>query len=733
MSDEVNAASPALDELADRMGIELEFRDARGQMSRASQKTKRELLAAMGVEAADEAAAIAALEMLDRAEWQRPLPPVLVLRSQDAFSVDVTLPTATRDIAWHLHQEDGREQSGKIEFAQLALLAECSLDGHALQRRQLQLAFTPPCGYHKLTLMPGDATTSLVVTPGRCWLPPALTEGQRLWGIAAQLYLVRSASDWGIGDFGDLRRLVELASDHGAGVIGLNPLHAMFTDNPDQASPYSPASRLLLNVLNIDVPAASALMDCEQARGLRGSKAFRAQVEACRAASMVDYAGVASLKLSALEALFSTWLKARDKACMDAFEAFRCERGAALQRHCLFLALRQHFAGQDPGGADWHTWPEDYRDPNSPAVAEFATRNRQHVDFLVWMQWVADTQLGGVAALAAERGMTVGIYRDLAVGADRAGAETWANAAAVVSGAQVGAPPDIHNPAGQNWGLPPFHPRALREEGYASFIELVRSNMRHAGGLRIDHVMALQQLYWVPRGEDATAGAYVRYPLDDLVGILSLESQRQRCLVVGEDLGTVPEGFRERMTAANILSYRVLFFEQEGETGDFLPPDAYPSLALAVVGSHDLPTLRGWWEARDIDLKERLGLYPGSGEAVRQRETRRRDRTRLIEALSRENLLPVGEEPAIQALAHAVHAYIARSPSALALAQIDDLTDEADQVNVPSTAEEHPNWRRRLSMTLEDLRASSRLIDIAEIFRAERGGSLPSEEAIRHV
>ena len=223
--------------------------------------------------------------------------------------------------------------------------------------------------------------------------------------------------------------------------------------------------------------------------------------------------------------------------------------------------------------------------------------------------------------------MAVGIYRDLAVGADRAGAETWADAAAVVSDAQVGAPPDIHNPAGQDWGLPPFHPRALRAERYQAFIELVRANMRHAGGLRIDHVMGLQHLYWVPQGQKPSAGAYVRYPIEDLVGILALESHRHQCLVVGEDLGTVPVGFRERMAEANILSYRVLYFEQEPKTSAFLPPSAYPTPAVAVIGSHDLPTLRGWWEGRDLDLKERLGLFPQPGEAARQRQARERDQT----------------------------------------------------------------------------------------------------------
>jgi 4-alpha-glucanotransferase len=243
--------------------------------------------------------------------------------------------------------------------------------------------------------------------------------------------------------------------------------------------------------------------------------------------------------------------------------------------------------------------------------------------------------------------------------------------------------------------------------------------------LRIDHAMGLQQLYWVPQGQEPSAGAYVRYPIEDLIGILALESHRHKCLVVGEDLGTVPEGFRERMAKANILSYRVLFFEQEPETGAFLPSSAYPALALAVVGSHDLPTLRGWWEGHDLDLKERLGLFPEPGEASRQRQMRDRDRMQLVKVLRHEGLLPGDGEPDVPTLARAAHAFLARTPSVLAMAQIDDLTDEIDAVNIPATSDEHPNWRRRLSMTLEELSVRPRFIDIAEILRAERGTATP--------
>jgi malto-oligosyltrehalose trehalohydrolase/4-alpha-glucanotransferase len=717
----------ALDELAERMGIEPQFRNAKGESVEASAETKRRLLAAMGVEAADELQARGALDELERAEWLRPLPATQVVWA-DAQSpaIDVILPGGTGEFTWHLNLETGIERTEHTTFGDLELIDTRNFDGVTRERRRLLLEGELPWGYHDFAIEPDNASTTLIVTPGRCWLPAEFDEGRRFWGIAAQLYLLRSDTDWGIGDFGDLRRLVALAADHGADVIGLNPLHAMFPDDPEHASPYSPASRLLLNILNINMAVLPEIEHCPEMGDLIASEGFRHRVESCRTKHLVDYAEVSAIKFSVLEKLFNV-CRGVVPARWRAFEAFRREGGEMLQRNCLFLALREHFANQGASRADWHAWPEEYRDPASAAVARFAAENRDRVDFYAWLQWVADEQLGAAATAAKRRGMAVGLYRDLAVGADRSGAETWANSAAVVSGAQVGAPPDIYNPAGQNWALPPFHPRALHEEGYRSFIELVRANMRHAGGLRIDHAMGLQHLYWVPQGEKPSAGAYVRYPMEDLIGILALESRRHECLVVGEDLGTVPEGFRARMAKANILSYRVLYFEQEPKTGAFLPPAAYPAKAVAVVGSHDLPTLRGWWEARDLDLKEELGLFPEPGEAARQRQMRERDRMQLLQALRNEGLLAIDEEPDIRTLARAVHASLARTPSVLAMAQIDDLTDEADPVNVPATSDEHPNWRRRLSMTLEELAARPRFVDIAAIFRTERGTSSPGK------
>ena len=733
MAEEQNGAS-VLDRLSERMGIVAEFRNARGAMVRTGDLTKRDLLAAMGVKVADESEAQAALDALDRERWLRPLAPATVLRKGSGpIAVDIVLPANFGDVVWRLALEDGAERSGREAFAKLGLAEEHSLEGRPMQRRRLELGNDVPFGYHRLSIEPGGEAMMLAVAPEQCWLPPGLAEGRRMWGIAIQLYLLCTADNWGIGDFGDLRALVDLALAHGADVIGLNPLHALFSDDPEHASPYAPASRLLLNILNIDVAAVPELRHSPAAQALIAATAFQAKLQFCRARHLVDYAGVTALKLSVLEALFETCRGAPDRTRWQAFTEFRRRRGAVLERNCLFQGLREHFAHQVPAAADWHGWPEEYRNPDSPAVRRFAEEYRERLDFLTWLQWIADEQLGAAAVAAREGGMEIGLYRDLAVGADRAGAETWADAAAVISGAQVGCPPDIYNPAGQNWGLPPFHPRALRDEGYRSFIELVRANMRHAGGLRIDHVMGLQHLYWVPSGQPASSGAYVRYPTEDMIGILALESQRHNCLVVGEDLGTVPEGFRERMAAANILSYRVLFFEQNTETGEYLPPEAYPALSLSVVGSHDLPTLRGWWQGGDIDLKEHLKLYPDAEEAARQRETRRRDQDELVRALQRAGVLAADGEPDIPTLSRAAHAYLARTPSVLAMAQIDDLTDEVEPVNVPTTSDQHANWRRRLSMTLDALADRPRFVDIADIFQSERSSQKKPAVGSGHV
>jgi 4-alpha-glucanotransferase len=706
----------ALDRLAVRMGIEGQFQNAAGEIQRTSGETKRRLLGAMGADVRGEAEARAELAAREREDWSRPLPPVLVAReSERRIAVPITLPAGAGALTWSLREESGAVRQGTLPFGNFEPIDDYRLDGLAMERRHLVIEAPSAIGYHQLhveTSEGASADMALIFAPQSCHVPDGLADDRPIWGISAQLYLLRSDRNWGIGDFTDLKSLVEIAADLRASIIGLNPLHTMFLDRPEHASPYSPASRLFLNVLYIDVTALPEWS---------GSDRPPPEVSACRETARVDYEAVARLKLPVLERLFRRFVDGADRHRRAAFGAFRQQRGEALQRLCHYKALREYFAAKDQG-ADWRHWPEDYRDPGSSAVTRFAETNRERIDFFAWMQWVADEQLAAAAETARSRRMAVGLYRDLAVGADMGGAETWSSPGVVVSSAHVGAPPDLHNPAGQDWGLPPFNPQALRREAYAGFIDLVRANMRHAGGLRIDHVMAIQHLYWIPEGRPPSEGAYVSYPLDDLTGILALESQRHRCVVVGEDLGTVPEGFRERMEAAGILSYRVLAFEQQD--GHFIPPAKYPALALAAAGSHDLATLRGWWEERDIDLKERHGLYSGEAEAKRQREQRVSDRAALVEALQDAGLrLPDGFDACSGyrlELNDAVHEFLARTRAGIAMVQLDDLTDEFDQVNLPATTDEHPNWRRKQSLSLEEIAASRRIRVIADMLNRAR-------------
>ena len=502
-------AATALDTLALDCGIEPGFVDAHGNEQQTPAATKRALLAAMGVRAESDDDIGAALRARAAQRWERALPPALVLPAGSALDIPVVLPAATRGLRWTLTLEAGDLRCGDADFSQLPLLERGPAGEAAREQRALRLPADIPAGYHRLALDDQGGELHLIISPGACWLPEALAGGARLSGIAVQLYLLRSAANWGIGDYSDLRRFVERVAHRGADVVGLNPLHELFPDDPEQASPYSPESRLLLNTLNIDVTAIAGFDTCQTVQAFVKSNQFEASLETCRTAALVEYSKVATLKRTVLRLLFDEFSKPGNER-RAGFERFRAAASPALERTFVFAALRAHFAALDESRAGWQHWPQSYHDPASAAVAAFAHEHAAEVEFVAWLQWIADEQLAAVAQAAGP--MRVGLYRDLAVGADPAGAETWSNARAIVDAARVGAPPDIYNPAGQNWGLPPFDPFALRLEGYATFIELVRANMRYAGALRIDHVMALAHLYWIPNGSEPPDGAYVRYP-----------------------------------------------------------------------------------------------------------------------------------------------------------------------------------------------------------------------------
>ena len=708
--------SASLDQLAERLGIAASYRDQEGQTQTVPDTTKSALVAAFGIPVDDPRAIDKALSS-DTGEWA---PPVVVLREDEPFSVPLTIPPDWHDadLDWFLTLENGRTSSGTSALARLPV------DNG---KWQLALPGELGRGYHALDIRlagsagEGSSETAVIVVPRRAYWPPVLEHGARVWGLAVQLYALRSQRNWGIGDFTDLRELMQWAGRAGAATIGTNPLHALFLDDPSHISPYSPSSRQFLNPLYIDVEAVQEFHASAEAQAMLAAPTFRDRLAAARAAELVDYAGVTALKRGAFEAMHRT-LRTRSgpdgERRRDELAQFRADQGETLQRFAVFQALREHMSKSDVAMRDWRRWPARLRDPSSSEAKAFAQAHEIEVEFFAYLQWEAQAQLAACVAAGKSAGLPIGLYLDLAVGTDAAGADTWAAPHLVASGATIGAPPDTYNRKGQNWGLPPLNVPALRRHAYQPFAELLRANMRRAGALRIDHVLGLMRLFWIPEGCAPTEGAYVSYPFDDLVGIVALESHRNCCLVIGEDLGTLPEGFQHRMRGAGLLSYCLLYFERDYQ-GRFKPPSDYPADALVALSTHDLPTIWGFWSRRDIAEKRRVGAYPEPAMATQALQMRQDEIEGLLEALQRERMLRPGQRRDVVPLQAILH-FIARTPSRLLMVGIEDLIGVEDQANLPGTVNEHPNWRRRLPMTLEQIEADPRAVDAVRILGAER-------------
>ena len=706
----------ALERLATAHGIALEYHDVWGKLHRVPERTQRALLGAMGVAADGDESVERALAAHEHARDREIVPRVVVVREHlKPWKLNVRVPAryATDVLGWRVAHEgvDILDELARPS-ATYQNAPRDAVGDEARVSCQVTLDADLQPGYHALEIVCGDAVvarTCLAVAPAACYRRAA-DETHRAWGAVAQLYAARSARNWGIGDFSDLAMIVGQWGRRGASVVGVNPLHALFPHDPARISPYSPSSRLFRNILYLDVEAIPDYHDADAVRERVRAPAFQVELARLRDAPLIDHVGVAAAKRPILEMLFTHFRHAHldgDTARARAFRAFVAEGGEALHRHVLFEALQEHFYADDASIWGWPVWPEAFRAPTSPEVARFAAEHGERLDFFAWLQWQADLQLAAVAARATEVGLEIGLYTDLAVSVDRSGAEAWANQDLYAVSASVGAPPDMFNMKGQDWGLPPLVPERLRSSGYAPFIATLRANMRHAGALRIDHVMGLQRLYWVASGDSAADGAYVNYPLDDLLALLSLESHRHRCVIIGEDLGTVPDSIRQGLARNDVLSYRVLFFERDDSNG-FKPPAAYPERALASVSTHDLPTLAGWWEGEDIRVREELGLFPSPNDAAAQRRERSDDRSRLLAALREAGMLPADVPldsdvlPAMTTgLACAIHGYLAVSPCAVLVMQLEDVLGERAQANLPGTTEAHPNWRRKLGLPLE--------------------------------
>ncbi len=722
----------ALHRLAELAGIEEGWWDFFGRYRQVPAETKQAFLAAMGFAVATEEEIAASLEEFETRPWRRWLEPVLVsVEKNGPPEVVVTVPQPCEDdlVAWTVEEECGTVHRGKWCARDLPVVAERDVGGLRHRRHVFRLPGTPMWGVHRLRLAMPDGTgqeMTLIVVPARAYLPDFIDDGGRLWGYATQLYALRSERNWGVGDFTDLAELGRHAARHGAAAVGVNPLHALFANRPERFSPYSPSSRVTLNVAYIDVEAVPDFRDSLEARRLFGSPGFQARLAVARNAELVHYDEVGKLKFVVLEACWKSFsanhLEQAESERGAAFRQFQREGGRLAERFATFEALQEFFLRQNAVDGYWRNWPKQYQDPDGAAVAAFAQANRRRVEFFWYLQWLANIQLATAQEACSNAGMPVGIYRDLGVGIADDGAEAWANQSLLCLGVSVGAPPDPLNLAGQDWGLAPFNPLALREAAYQPFLQVLEANMDHAGAMRLDHAMSLQRLYWVPRGARADQGAYVRYPVEEMFALVVLASARRRCLVIGEDLGTVPDGFRQRMEAAGLLGYRLMVFEKDGDR--MKRPAELTEHALVAFGTHDLPSLAGWWQGMDVGLRRRLELYPDPAMGEREAAERAEDRRRLVAALAAEGLLaedfsdgPDLDAARLSRLAVAIHAYLGRSPAKLLMAQFEDALGLALQMNLPGTTDQHPNWRSRYPMPLAEMLGDRRVQAVAEVLR----------------
>jgi len=686
-----------LGRLAQAAGIAPVWWNLKGERHQVSPDTQQALLAAMGWPAETSQQAVDQLRRLAETYDRRPLPFAIVGRTGETVEVPLRFEASGAPaLTWvTVHGEDSEVRRLRVSPQTCREAESTARDGRPCSLLRLELPPLAPGRYRLTREDRPDAVCHLTIAPPTCFAPSALADGRRVFGLSAQLYSVRRRGDQGIGDLTTLGELGVAAAQQGAAMLAINPLHALFDDRRDRASPYYPSDRRFLDPIYLDVEPI------DPAGSVAASELSNRPT--------IDYPAVWALKARALEASFA---RAPDPPGLADFIA---ENGEALARFATFQAIAETQAG-----APWRAWPAGLRDPTSPQVVALARGRGGRVRFHQYLQWLCERRLADAAGEAS--GLSLGFCRDLAVGAAPDGAEAWSNAALLADGMSIGAPPDQFNAAGQAWGVPPFDPLRLEADGYGHPAELFARNMRHAGAIRIDHVMGLARLFWIPDGAAPAEGAYVAYPMADLLGQLALESTRARCLVVGEDLGTVPAGLRETLAEQQILSYRVLPFERDGSA--FRPPGAYPRLALACVSTHDLPPFVGWWE--NIDIAERLDLnliHPD--EAERAHAERLAEKTALLRALEEAGLIEPGRDvartPASDVIA-AAHAFIAATPSFLALAQVEDLAGERVAVNLPGTDFERPNWRRRLAAPLDELIASEASQAILRAMRAARTG-----------
>ena len=709
---------------AESHGIQPEYWDIFGNRHELTSDLAQRLLGAMGLDASSAAALAQSLARRAADSWSRLAPPVAVVDRQD-IRVPLRAPGDAATLRWRLELETGGVEEGGLDWLSLAETA--AAEGRT-ERSWTHASL--PLGYHTLHLRWNAASgavvqarTRLIVCPSRAYLPPSLERGEKRAGLAVSLYGVHSASTWGCGDFTALKGIIDWVATHASGsFVALNPLHAIFNRQPYNTSPYLPSTIFYRNFLYLDVPAVDGFPRSRWAARLLASERVRAEIDTLNGSEFVEYERAARLKRLFLLLAFREFYRAdwlAETGPGMAFARYLAREGARLDEYALFSALDHWLHKKLPEVWVWPQWPEEYRDPGSTACRDFQRSHPRAILFYKFVQWQLDLQAEAAQRHALDRGLEIGLFHDLPLANDSCGADLWSARGYFVEGCRVGSPPDDFSPNGQDWSFPPPNKERHLADGYRRFADSIRLSARHGGALRLDHVMRLFRLYWIPDGFDARTGAYVRDNAEDLLRVLALESVRQKVLIVGEDLGTVEPRMREMLDRFGILSYRLFYFERR-EDASLIPPGDYPRQALVSSTTHDLPTLAGFWCGRDIDARERAGLLPGGEAASHMRASRLRDKQHMLDALHEQALLPPGYPRQAELLPeltgelhNAIIGFLALTPSMLLTLNQEDLTKEIDQQNLPATTHQYPNWRRKMKYSVEQLSQDAHALDFA--------------------
>ncbi len=707
------APAAALVELAHRYGVATEFWDWTGRHVAVPESTLVDVLAALGVPAATAADRSAALTAHDRDYWARSLPPMVVGRAGAAAPFWVHVTHGDPAQVW-VQLEDGGVRSGLRQLDNNR--PPYDLDGRWIGEATFELPADLPLGYHRLHLRVGSFTTStaVIVSPASVAVPARLG-ARRAWGLATQLYSVRSRRSWGIGDLTDLTDLaVWSAARHGAGFVLVNPLHADAPTAPMEPSPYLPTSRRFFNPMYLRVEAVPEFAYVGKRRRI-GKAQAAAQHRADRR-ELVDRDAAWRVKRAALAAVYRVERSAGREL---AYQAFRAREGRSLDDFAVWCALAEKY------GANWHTWPQPVRHPAGPAVAEFAAEHADAVDFHRWLQWQLDDQLTAAQSAAIGAGMSLGIMHDLAVGVHPDGADAWALQDVLALGVAAGAPPDEFNQLGQDWSQPPWRPDQLAQLAYEPFRALVNAMLRHAGGIRIDHIIGLFRLWWIPQGALPTAGTYVRYDHEAMIGIVALEAHRAGAVVVGEDLGTVEPWVRDYLRERGVFGTSILWFEYDHHgSGGPLEAWRWREYCLSSVTTHDLPPTAGYLAGEHVRLREELGLLtrPAEQELADDQAAQAAWLAELRRSGALDPGAPGDETP--DAVVAALYRYLGRTPSKLLALALVDAVGERRAQNQPGTTDEYPNWRVPLggpdgrTLLLEDVFADPGAAALAEVMRA---------------